>query len=225
MTALGLPKTPSGALKIDVSRGLRDCPGFASVNEVSMSGWPPAWVVESELLKDSIDSVAKAGPRRTRCEAAPTATENRLCSDLTLHLPLPDRRVVLRLAWPVPFGGRSDDLSGLTLAAWALRRLAHGCHSSPRSSRWCEGAGRLATGAMALVGGPARGRAGDVREAAVRPRVVDLGERAVLVLRNQGVAGEEVGVGAVGADRPAGVESKGLDAGRDQLDACRPSHS
>ena len=48
--------------------------------------------------------------------------------------------------------------------------------------------------------------------------VVDLGQGAVLVLRDEGVAGEEVGVGAVGADsqqaRVEGAEPVEISCGR-----------
>ena len=71
---------------------------------------------------------------------------------------------------------------------------------------------------MALVGGLAGGRGGLVGEAAAFAGVVDLHRGAVFVLGDEGVAGEEVGVLAVGVDaEQAGVEGAG--AGGDQGEA------
>ena len=80
------------------------------------------------------------------------------------------------------------------------------------------GGGRRAAGAVALVGGLAGGRSGTIGEAAAFAGVIDLHLAAVFVLGDEGVAGEEVGVGAVGADaEQARVEGAG--AGGDQVEA------
>ena len=79
-----------------------------------------------------------------------------------------------------------------------------------------SGAGGGAAGAVALVRGLAGDRIGQEREAAVLAGVVDLGEGAVLVLRDERVAGEEEGVGAVGA-RTEEARVERADPGRDQL--------
>ena len=65
--ALGLPKRPSGRLRIDFAGSL----GFTRVfqREVALtSGWPPAWLVEIDELKDSIPWLAWAGIAQAAAE-------------------------------------------------------------------------------------------------------------------------------------------------------------
>ena len=103
------------------------------------------------------------------------------------------------------------DISRLACCGWKVIATAAGDAPDGRRRR-----GRRA-GPVALVGGLALDGGRNLGEAAAGAGVVDLHPVAVVVRRDQGVAGEEVGVGAVGADtEQARVEGAG--AGRDQLD-------
>ena len=85
MIALGLPKIPSGALKIDVA-GRLGSPGLARVKDVERSGWPPACECRGgrrEGCRFPRWPCAGAAERAARRSASPPrrARRERLCRD------------------------------------------------------------------------------------------------------------------------------------------------
>ena len=73
LIASGLPKTPSGVLKL-MLRAASGAPGESREKVVTMSGWPPTLVVEIVDSNESIDWVAKAEPAMTTAASADNAT-------------------------------------------------------------------------------------------------------------------------------------------------------
>ena len=177
------------------------------------SGCPPAWLSVELVENEVIVCVACAGPasdqhrrrRRERGRDRPQPHRD------PLFLVFFGCVLAQRLPWRF-----------LAAAVLALARLL-----GPLRARFVPlGAGqgvdvgrgrRFGPGAVALVRGFAGDRRRQAREAPLFAGVVDLDQLAVVVLGHENVAGEEVGVGAVGADaQERGVEA--ADPGRDQAD-------